>query len=141
MSRDCAITHALKRAQITVFEQAAKLGITQKVIHYDTGGENGGISLSALGQYARGETAMGLPALLKLIDVIPDNLLSLLLPAGRLIVRVPEEIDHDEIEKAARDFLATKGDAHREDSEMGRDIGPNEKKALTAKAVVLKAVA
>ena len=73
--------------------------------------------------------------------VIPDDLLSLLLPAGCLIVRAPEEIDHDEIEQAARDYLAAKGKAHHPESEAGRELGPNEKRDLTMRAVTLKAVA
>jgi len=72
---------------------------------------------------------------------IPDDLLSLLLPAGVLMVRVPEGVDHDEIEEAARDYLAEKAKAHHLESEAGRDIGPNENQALTERATVLKAVA
>ena len=72
---------------------------------------------------------------------LPDDLLSLLLPAGVMLVRVPDGIDHDEIEGACRDFLSTKGAAHHPDSEAGREIGPGEHAELTKRAVVLKAVA
>jgi len=71
---------------------------------------------------------------------IPDDLLSLLLPPGCILVRAPEGLDHDEIEEAARDYLAAKGKAHRPESEAGRDIGPNEANDLTKRAVALKAV-
>lgn len=141
MNRDCAITAALKRRQITMFQQAADRGITAKVIHYDTGGENDGIGLSTLGQWSRGESAMGLPMLIRMIGIIPDDLLSLLLPDGRLIVRTPDDIDHDEVEQAARDFLAAKAAAHRQDSPAGRDIADCEDTTLRTKAAILKAVA
>lgn len=141
MNRDCAITQALKRQQITMFEQADKLGITAKVIHYDTGGDNGGISLSALGQYSRGESAMGLPVLLKLIGVVPDSLLSLLMPKGRVIVQAPEEIDHDDLAGVMVDYLAEKQKAHHPDSECGPAIGPKECNLLSRKVANLRAVA
>ena len=72
---------------------------------------------------------------------IPDDLLSLLLPTGVMLVRVPEGVDHDEVETHCRDFLSAKGKAHHPDSEAGREIGPNEAAELTKRAVVLKAVA
>jgi hypothetical protein len=72
---------------------------------------------------------------------ISDDLLSLLLPAGRAIVQIPEGIDHDEVEAAARDFLAAKGAAHHPLSEAGRDIGPGEAAVLSKKVVSLVAVA
>lgn len=74
-------------------------------------------------------------------NAIPDDLLSLLLPAGVMLVRVPEGIDHDEFEEGARDYLAAKAKAHRIESEAGRDIGPNEAIDLTKRAIALKAVA
>ena len=132
MQADCAITQTMKRAQITVFAQAAKLGITHKVIHYDTG-----MSLSAIGQYARGETAMGGPCLIKLIGVIPDDLLSLLLPDGRLIVKAPVHVDHDEVIGAMTDYFAEKQRAHHPESECGREIGPIEHTTLCAKLAVV----
>lgn len=72
---------------------------------------------------------------------IPDDLLSLLLPAGCMIVRVPEGVDHDEVEKHCRDFLATKGAFHHPLSEAGRDLGPNEVAELCTKVSQIRAVA
>jgi hypothetical protein len=74
-------------------------------------------------------------------NALPADLLSLLLPDGWQIVRAPEAINHDQIEEACRDFLREKGAAHHPESEMGREIGPNEDQRLTERAVVLKAVA
>ncbi|MGX7895499.1 hypothetical protein [Tsuneonella sp. HG222] len=112
---------ALLRQQQTVFRLAATKGVTQKVIHLETG-----LSVSVIGQYARGETAMSAASLIKMIGVIPDELLSLLLPDGRAIVSMPSEINHDEICEWAEKFAARKMAAHREDSPMGPVIAPCE---------------
>ena len=84
---------------------------------------------------------MGVVYALAETKAIPDDLLSLLLPAGVVFVRVPEGIDHDEIAEHCRDFLSAKDKAHHPESEAGRELGPNEKADLTKRAVVLKAVA
>lgn len=70
-------------------------------------------------------------------DAIPTDLLSLLVPTGFAIVRVPEAINHDEIAPAMRDYLTAKDDAHRPDSEAGREIGPGEHEKLTTLAVIV----
>ena len=72
---------------------------------------------------------------------IPDDLLSLLLPAGCMIVRAPEEMDHDQVETACRDFLADKGKAHHPDSPAGREISECEAAALSKRAAHIVAVA
>lgn len=86
---------------------------------------------------------MSAAALYRLIraKALPLDLLSMMLPEGFQIVRAPEEIDHDEFEAMTRDYLAAKGKAHREDSEAGREIGPNERALLDGKVVQLKAAA
>ncbi len=141
MNRDCTITAGLKRAQVSMFNAAKQRGITATVIHYDTGGKNGGISLSTIGQWSRGESAMGLEMLIRLIGVIPDEILSLLLPDGHRIVPAPETIDHDELARLALDLAAEHAAARHPDSEHGVEIGPNEHNRLTAKATHLRAVA
>lgn len=72
---------------------------------------------------------------------LPLDLLSLLLPEGFQIVRAPEGLDHDAVEDACRDFLATKGKAHHPDSPAGRELSACEQAALTAKVVSLKVAA
>jgi len=74
-------------------------------------------------------------------NAIPDDLLSLLLPAGCVMVRIPEGIDFDEVEEACRDFLTAKGKAHRPDSPGGRELAPVETQDLTCKVAHLRAVA
>lgn len=72
---------------------------------------------------------------------IPDDLLSLLLPTGCMIVRVAEGVDHDEIETHCRDFLGSKGAFHHPLSEAGRDLSPGEIAILCQKAARLRVVA
>lgn len=72
---------------------------------------------------------------------LPGDLMSVLLPAGWQLIQVPEEVDHDEIERAARDYLSEKGLAHRTDSPAGRDIAACEDNRLRVKATRLRAVA
>ena len=78
---------------------------------------------------------MPLSALVRLIGVIPNELLSLLLPEGQSIVRISDAINHDEIAAWAEDFQAKKLKYHREDSECGPAIGPNEKGDLDSTVV------
>jgi len=133
----------VRTRQSAIRRELDRRGIALKVISFDSG-----ISYSTLLTYLPQEGA-DKPAMIPMSAVyalaeskaIPDDLLSLLLPTGCLIVRAPEEIDHDEIEQAARDYLAAKGKAHHPESEAGRELGPNEKRDLTMRAVTLKAVA
>jgi hypothetical protein len=106
-------------------------GLTLKAISLDSG-----IGYTTIQSYARGEALMSIASLFCLIGVVPDELLSLLLPDGRLIVQAPAEINHDEIAPAFRDYLSAKDDAHHPDSEAGRDIGPTEAGKLTSLAVI-----
>ena len=123
--------------QCDVFRIASdplRFGLTLKRISQESG-----IPYSTLKTYCEGKAEMPLSALYKLIGVIPDELLSVLLPDGRVIVAVPEEIDHDEIAPAIRDYLKTKDEFHHPDSEAGREIGPNEDNVLRVKFMKVKA--
>lgn len=84
---------------------------------------------------------MSVAALYRLISTkaLPIDLLSLLLPDGYQIVRVPEEVDHNEFADWVHEYLAEKARAHRPDSEDGPAIGPGEHNALCRKVVRLKA--
>lgn len=135
MADEHNISHRTKAMQARIFRLACKTD-TLKGISLDSG-----IPYSTLRSYAghNGEPAeMPISALYKLIGVIPDELLSLLLPDGRHIVQAPGEIDHDEIERVCRDFLATKGEAHHPDSPAGRDIADCERETLDVKVVQLR---
>lgn len=118
-----------------IAQDPTRHGLTLKMIAADAD-----LGLDSVRNYAAGETVMPVTALVALIDVLPIDLLSLLLPAGHSIVRVPEGINHDEIESCARDFLAAKGAAHHPDSPGGREIAKCEQVVLDQKAVYLRAV-
>jgi len=125
-----------QRRVFRIAQDPTRYGLTLKMIAADAD-----LKPDSVRNYAAGETVMPLTALDALIGVLPDELLSLLLPAGRVIVRIPEGVDHDEIEAAARDFLAAKGAAHHPLSEDGRDIGEKEQALLDSKVAHLRAVA
>lgn len=74
-------------------------------------------------------------------EALPADLLSLLLPNGWQVVRVPEGIDHDKVAELGADYLTAKNASHHPESEAGRDIGPHEAAALTRKLVQLKVAA
>ena len=109
-----------------------RYALSLKLIAIDSG-----LHYDSVRDYAAGKTIMPITALDALVGVIPDELLSLLFSGNRAIVQVPEQIDHDELEKALLDLLATKAAAHHPESECGREIGPNERAALDSKVVQL----
>ena len=88
---------------------------------------------------SREPAMMPVSALYALIGALPDDLLSLLLPAGHVIVAVPEDVDHDEIARHCREYLRAKDDAHHPESEAGREIGPTEDNVLRASFARVKA--
>jgi transcriptional regulator with XRE-family HTH domain len=139
MARDCKISLHITERQQTIMRIACdpvRSGLTLKEIS-----EASGIPYSTLRSYAgnNGEPAeMPLSALYKLVGVIPDELLSLLLPAGRMIVEVPAEIDHDEVCALAQDLLIEKARAHHPESPAGRDIAPEEDVILRTKTTRLR---
>ena len=135
MATDGNIPHCTKASQERIFRIAQREGLTLKAISLDSG-----IPYSTLRSYAgnNGETAeMPVSALYKLVGVVPDELLSLLLPEGRSIVRIPENIDLDELAAAIADLLHAKNAAHHPESECGRDIGPTEYAELSDRVVRL----
>lgn len=134
MPRDFDISARQKRAQQDMFREADRRGVTVKGLHYDTG-----ISQDTIRSWARGEAVMSIAGLFALVGWVPDDLLSMLLPEGRQIVAVPDDIDHDALADLAADYLTAKAAAHKADSPGGVDIAPCEKKVLDAKVVALRA--
>lgn len=131
MATSSDISHNAKATQERIFRIAQRNGLTLKAISLDSG-----IPYSTLRSYAghNGEPAeMPISALAKLVGVIPDELLSLLLPEGRAIVVVPEQIDHDQVAEAFHDYLTCKEQAHRPDSPGGREIVDCEDNVLRVK--------
>lgn len=136
LSHDDNIASQVKRTQQTVFRLAQARGLTLKVIALDSG-----LGYTTIQTYSRGEATMSLPALYRLIGVIDDDLLSLLLPAGRMIVALPDDLDHDAIAEMASDYLRAKAEAHEANSPAGREISECESAVLDEKAVKLRSVA
>lgn len=129
------ISDRQKATQERVFRLAQRdHGLTLKAISLDSG-----IGYTTVQSYANGNSVMSIASLFCLVGVIPNELLSLLLPEGQRIVTVPEQIDHDEIDELCRDYSATKAAAHHPESEAGRDIGPGEHAELSGKVVRLRA--
>lgn len=138
MASNCDIVQLIKSTQERIFRLAQRdHGLTLKAISLDSG-----IPYSTIRSYAghNGEPAeMPVSALRKLVGVIPNELLSLLLPEAECIVSVPAGVDHDDFAGHCRDYLKLKDAAHHPESELGREIGPSEDKALTGKVVAITA--
>lgn len=126
-----------KATQERIFRIVTRDGLTLKAISLDSG-----IPYNTIRSYAgnNGETTeMPVSALCKLVGVIPDELLSLLLPVGRQIVRAPDSLDHDALAEHLRSWLAEKDRAHHPDSPGGREIAPCEDASLCAGLAVVRA--
>ena len=137
MGHNNNISDRQRRETARVFRLAERdHGLTLKAIALDSG-----LGYTTVQTYASGHAVMSIASLFCLVGVIPDELLSLLLPDGRQIVRAPEELDHDALCELAEDYVREKTASHRADSECKEQIGPQERARLTAKAVRLKAVA
>lgn len=142
MRSDNEIVGILKARQCAMRRELDRRGIALKAVSFDSG-----LPYSSLQSYfpderaAREPALMPVSALYALCGAVPDDVLSLVLPDGRLIVQAPVEVDHDQVSDAMRDFLRAKDKAHHPDSEAGRELGPNEDVALRAKLSVVKAAA
>ena len=131
----------VRERQLVIRRELDRRSISLKAIAFDAH-----ICYSTLLSYFPGErdktpaTISG-AALFSLCGVLPADLLSLLLPDGFQVVRVPEGCDHDTIADKASDYLTTKNAAHHPASEAGRDLGPTEQATLDSKVAELRAAA
>jgi hypothetical protein len=129
--------------QLVVRREMDRRGISLKAVSMDSGIPYATIVSYFPGERDRQPAIIPASAIFALCDskALPLDLLSLILPDGFQIVRAPEEIDHDQIEELARDYLACKGKAHHPSSPGGREIAPCEAEALTGKLVPLRVAA
>ncbi len=140
MRNETNIVRVLKDRQCSMRREMDRRGITLKAVSFDSG-----IPYSTLQSYFPDEGASRDPAVMPvsaqyaLCGAIPEDILSQLLPEGRRIVRVPEQLDHDEISEAVQDYLHCKERAHHPQSEAGREIGPNENNVLCGKFARVRA--
>lgn len=135
----CDGSRIVRDRQKAIRRQMDRRGIHLKIVAADAG-----VSPSSMASYFPADPAiepaqMPTGVLFTLIEMkaLPDDLLSLMLPAGVQIVRVPDDVDHDEAAQAMHDYLTTKSAAHHPDSPGGRDIAPCEDKALRSKLVTV----
>lgn len=131
----------VKDRQRAIRREMDRRGIHLKIVAADSG-----ISPSTIASYFPADPAidpaqMPTGALFALVGVLPDDLISLMLPAGVQIVRVPEDVDHDEVCQAMHDYLASKSAAHHPESPGGRDIAPCEDLSLRGKLAAIGSAA
>ena len=117
-----------QRRVFRIATDPSRYGLTLKLIAADAG-----LHYDSVRAYASGETTMPITALFALVGVVPDELLSFLLPEGRAIVQVPEQLDHDQVCKAMQSYLAAKAEAHCPESPGGREITDCEDNVLRGK--------
>ena len=137
MYDESKIVDIIRSRQILMREEIDKRGILMKVV-----ASKAGLCYTTLLTYFPADklkTPVQIPgsAIFALTGHLPPDILSLLLPAGHVIVQAPEEIDHDEIAEAMHDFLTTKERAHHPESPAGREIAPCEDGSLREKFVVV----
>lgn len=133
-------TKIMRDRQRVIRREMDRRGISLKAVSFDSG-----ISYSTIVSYFSNEkdkepAAISAAAMFMLAagNALPLDLLSMLLPDGLQMVRVPEGVDHDEFETIARDYLAAKGKAHHPDSPGGREITDCERAGLDCKVVQLR---
>lgn len=140
MAHDDRISFLVLEAQQRVFRLAERNhGLRLKTISLDSG-----IPYNTIRNYSHGEAVMPLPAFLKLVDVIPDDLLSQLLdPVHRCLAptTVDGEPDLDALGQDALDLGATVGQSRSPHSPGGTNIVPMERAQIIAKASKLAAKA
>lgn len=139
MTSNDSIVEAAKREQQRMFRIACdprRFNLTRKAIEIDAE-----IPRSTLASYADGRALMTIATLRSLCGVIPNELLSLLLPEGYAVVSTPEAVDHDAVASWCIQFLAKWNAAKHPESEAGTETGPRENDELLAAIVQLQSAA
>ena len=125
---------ASKEAQRVVFgacQTARKVLAYQAKLHPNT-----------VDKHANGVSVMSIAAFRGYVEAgIDTELLSMLLPDGFQVVKVPNNVDHHDLIAAVHDYSSAKTAAHHPDSPDGVGISDCEKQLLDSKAATLKAVA
>lgn len=137
----CDGSKIVKQRQLAIRREMDRRGLLLKIVAADSG-----IPYPTLASYFPADPLAEpaqIPggAIYALTQALPADMLSMLLPEGWQIVRVPENVDHDAISDWAEGYSATKLAAHRADSECAERIGPTERAALDAKVVAFPKVA
>lgn len=133
----------VRERQLVIRREMDRRGISLKAVAFDSKIPYATIVSYFPGEINRQPATIGGAAIFVLAEskALPLDLLSLLLPEGLQIVRLPEGIDHDALCDLAAEYVADKHRAHHPESEAGRDIGPGEEARLSGKVVQLRAAA
>lgn len=135
MAHDDRISFVVLETQQRIFRLAERdHGLSLKAISIDSG-----IPYNSVRGYAAGHTVLPVPAMLKLVDVIPDDLLSHLFhPVSRHIVPVAGiDGDLDELGDKADDLATEVRRSRHPKSPGGVDIVSAEVACIKGKAATL----
>lgn len=140
MDTDSNIVDIFRRRQSDIRQELDRRQISLKAVSFHSG-----IKYATLITYFPADehaTPVQMPgsAVFALAGAIPDDLLSLLMPTGFLIVRAPEEVDHDEMADLMSDYLHSKHAAHRPESPGGPAIVEEEDALLDEKVAKIQSV-
>lgn len=129
----CDGSKIVKQRQLAIRREMDRRGVHLKIVAADSG-----IPYPTLASYFPADPLAdpaqipgGAIYALTESKALPLDLLSLLQPAGHVVVRLPENVDLDEVASWAEQFSARKLAAHRKDSECEEHIGPTEHAELT----------
>lgn len=128
MATDDRITFLVLEAQQRIFRLAERdHGLSLKALSLDSG-----MPYNTIRSYAGGASVMPVPALLKLVGVIPDELLSQMLEPVRrhLAENDSDDGDHDTLASNCIEFVGKHSRARHPASPAGTDIAPCEDKDL-----------
>lgn len=140
MADESKIVAVIRDRQKAIRRELDRRQISMKVVSQDSG-----IGYATLLTYFPADekkqpVQISGSAIFALAGAIPDDVLSLLMPTGRLVVSAPEEMDHDTFASLCRAYVGAKDDAHHIDSPAGREISDCEDDKLNTKAARLQAV-
>lgn len=137
MAHSCREVDATQSAQKLFFRLAERdHGITQKMVSASTG-----YCRTVVGQWARGETSMGLPAYRQLLKMkeVPAELLSILIDGtDRHVVDGDDDSELDSVGEDADQVAAAVRRARHPGSPGGIDITGEEEAEIRAKVVKLR---
>lgn len=139
MVTDPRIIDQVKESQKRMFRIALdpmRYGLTLKAISMDSA-----IGYESLRSYATGAAVMPITAQWRLCGVIPNELLSLLLPGNFNVTESEPLIDHAAMAAKCVDYLTTYTAARDPDSEAGEALGPNETERLGGKVADIRGAA
>lgn len=142
MADNSNIVRSMRERQQTIRRQLDARAISLKALSMDSG-----IGYSTLLSYFPNPEGTAEPAQMPVSAVymlcghVPSDLLSLLLPDGFMIIAVPEDVDHDDLETWCVDYVRLKRGAHHTDSPAGREISDCEDRMLDRHVAGLRAVA